>query len=229
MKNIALLFNFFCLMSYSQELQNLVIPKGYTKIAEAKGDIDKDGIDELVYVYNTTSETKSDDPEKNIGFSRELYICKIVGGKTKLWHKNTSVIRGSRDCGFCYEGGTNPKLTIKNNTINIEQTFYSNSRHTQTNTNIFRFQNKDWYLIGATSYFFDTCEFEENYDVNFSTKKATVSHVYGDCDDGSERKIPKDEYYKFTIPLKEIPKMDGFVVGANKFKIPNTKNEYFYY
>jgi hypothetical protein len=91
------------------------------------------------------------------------------------------------------------------------------------------YQNKDWYLIGASSYFFDTCEFEENYDVNFSTKKATVSLTYGDCDDESGRQIPKDKNYKFTIPLKEIPKMDGFVVGANKFKIPNTKNEYFYY
>jgi hypothetical protein len=141
MKNIALLFNFFYLMSYSQELQNLVIPKGYTKIVEAKGDIDKDGIDEIVYVYNTTSETKSDGPEKNIGFSRELLICKIIGGKTKLWHKNTSVIRSSHECGFCYDGDTNLKITVKNNTISIEQTFYSNSRHTQTNTNIFRFQN----------------------------------------------------------------------------------------
>jgi hypothetical protein len=229
MKKIVLLLNFFYLIGYSQELPNLAIPKGFTKVLEAKGDLDKDGIDEIVYAYNTITEKKSDDPEKNIGFSRELYICKIVAGKTKLWHKNTSVIRSSHECGFCYDDRTNLKIVVKNNTISIEQTFYSNSRHTQTNTDIFRYQNKDWYLIGASSYFFDTCEFEENYDVNFSTKKATVSLTYGDCDDESGRQIPKDKNYKFTIPLKEIPKMDGFVVGANKFKIPNTKNEYFYY
>ena len=54
---MKILFSFLVFLSvtgfYAQNLKNFSIPNGYTKIAEAKGDLDKDGKDEVVLVFDT--------------------------------------------------------------------------------------------------------------------------------------------------------------------------------
>lgn len=83
---IILLFS----ISPSQELKNFEIPKGYEKILETKGDLDKDGKDETVIVFNTNIKTESE------GFERKFYILKNINGKLKIWKENSSVIIDSK-------------------------------------------------------------------------------------------------------------------------------------
>ena len=210
----------------SQALKNFVIPKGYEKILETKGDLDKDGKDETVMVFNTNKKVKSDFQN---GFKREFFILKNINGKLKVWQKNSSVLLAS-ETGFYPEYNPKPEFIIKNGTLKIIQNFNTNSRHTQIYENIFRFQNNEFYLIGSKNEFNDTCEFNTSDDINFSTKKVIIVREYMyDCFE--EKPEKQNEYIdkEFTFPLKSIPKMNTFTPGEKSFKIPNSKDENFGY
>ncbi|WP_316827462.1 hypothetical protein [Pedobacter miscanthi] len=219
------IFAFFYLLmitlsSNGQTLPDFTQPKNYKLVLETKGDLDKDGIDEVVYAFDT------DKPDGKNGLKRILYICKQLDGKIKLWKSNNSILWSNKDCGFCLDAGVNLSIKINNNTLLTEQTFNHNSRHYSTWKNIYRYQNNDWFLIGSTMNDYDTCDFDYEYDINFSTKQVNVAYTYGSCDEG--KKIPKDHFYNFKYPFKTIPKMEGFTPGKAELKIP-ANGKYFYY
>lgn len=221
---MKLLLTFLVLISikvYSQELPNFKVPTGYHLVDQAEGDLDKDGIKEVVYAYNTTHNNGEN------GFDRELYICKRIAGKLKLWKKNTTVLWKSKDCGFYANDSVPFEMSIRNNTLIISQTFYHNSRHTSTYNSIFRYQNKDWYLIGSTYSDADNCDYDFTYDINFSINKVDISETYGSCD-GDDKPVPKDEFFTFRYIFKNIPKMDTFTPGKMVVKIPNSKKSFYY-
>ena len=205
---------------HSQELKDFTIPKGYEKILETKGDLDKDGKDETVIVFNTDKTAESE----SSGFIRKFYILKNVNGKLKIWKENSNLIFDSKT-GF-YPDENQLQLSIKNNCLVIIQSYFSNSRHTVTSKNTYRFQNGDFYLIGALVQFDDTCEFDYSDEINFSTGKVIVSETYSNCDDGSNRKIPENYYKEFTQKLPKLIKMNEYQMGKNEIKIPNSKKSF---
>lgn len=217
-------FSFFAIIFFSalqsQELKDFTIPKGYEKILETKGDLDKDGKDETVIVFNTDKTPDSKSP----GLVRKFYILKNVNGKLKIWKENSNLIFDSKE-GF-YPESNELELTIKNNCLVIFQSYFSNSRHTVTSKNTYRFQNGDFYLIGALVQFDDTCKFNYSDEINFSTGKVIVSEEYSDCDDGSNRKIPENYYKEFTYKLPKLIKMNEYKMGKNEIKIPNSKKSF---
>ena len=214
---ILLTMTFFA--TNAQNLPEFSVPKEYKKITEVIGDLDNDGINEFVYVYDTNISTE----EEN--FKRELYICKQSANKIFLWKKNNSIIWNSKEYGFYND--SLPKLEIKNNTLIIQQRFQSNSRHQTIYKNIFRFQNGDWFLIGATTSNSDNCLWEFEDDINFSTKKVRIYKHYDSCeDDGPEPQ--KDEEYNFKYPFKEIHKMDNFFPGKTYIKMDKEKMNFSY-
>lgn len=221
---MKLFLSFFSLLIFtmfqSQELKDFVIPKGYEKVLELKGDLDKDGKEEMVIVYNTP------DKIENQGNKRKFYILKNSQGNLKIWKENSTILNSS-GAGFYPEDNT-LEIQVKNNCLVISQSYYSNSRHTDTSKYTFRFQNGDFYLIGSFNKFEDTCEFSFTNDVNFSTGKAIVDETYSDCDGDENRKIPKDYHKEFIHKFDTLIKMNDFRVGENKFSIPNSK-KYFTY
>ena len=220
MKNFFLLITIFLFtISQSQELKNFVIPKDYEKILEAKGDLDKDGKEENVVVFNTNIQTKSE------GVERKFYILKNINGNLKIWKENSSVIIDSK-FGF-YPLDNELDLKIKNNCIVISQKFFTNSRHSDTSKSTFRFQNGDFYLIGAVYQLDDTCDYNFTNEVNFSTGRCIIDEQYSSCDD-EKTDIPKDYHKEFIHKFTTLIKMNGFRIGENNFKIPNS-NKYFYY
>lgn len=220
MKKILLFFTIlFFTISQSQELKNFVIPNGYEKVLEVKGDLDKDGKEETIIVFNTNITTKSE------GFERKFYVLKNINGKLKIWKENSSVIIDSK-FGF-YPTDNKLDVKIKNNCIIISQLSFTNSRHSDTSKYTFRFQNGDFYLIGAVYQLDDTCDYSFTNEVNFSTGKAIIDEQYSSCDD-EKTEIPKDYYKEFIHKFTALNKMNGFRVGENKFKIPHS-NKYFYY
>ena len=90
-----------------------------------------------------------------------------------------------------------------------------------------RFQNGDFYLIGSKYQLDDTCDYNFTYEVNFSTGKTIVDEQFSSCDE-NKTDIPKDDYKEFIHKFTVLKKMNGFRIGENKFKIPNS-NKYFYY
>jgi len=210
----------FCSILYSQELKYFTIPKGYEKILEIKGDLDKDGKDEVVMVFNTDKIIN----KVSEGLERKLYILKNINGKLKIWQENFNLLFDSKE-GF-YPESNELELSIKNNCLVIFQSYFSNSRHTVTTKNTFRFQNGDFYLIGALVKFDDTCEFNFSSEINFSTGKVIIDDQYSDCDSGYEREIPKNYYKEFTYKIPKLIKMNEYKMGKNEIKIPNSKKSF---
>ncbi|SDF79248.1 hypothetical protein [Epilithonimonas hungarica] len=218
------LFSFLTLIFFSilqsQELKDFVIPKGYEKIIEVKGDLDKDGKEEIVMVFNT------DKIINNIsnGLERKLYILKNINGKLKVWQENFNLLFDSKE-GF-YPESNELELSIKNNCLIIFQSYFSNSRHTVTSKNTYRFQNGDFYLIGALAKFDDTCEFNFSNEINFSTGKVIIDDQYSECDSGYEREVPKNYYKEFIYKIPKLIKMSDYKMGKNEIKIPNSKKSF---
>ena len=212
---IVLLFIF---KSYSQSLENFIAPKNAEKLVQVEGDLDKDGVDEIVYAY------QSNIPDIDSSFVREIYICKNVNGQIKLWKKNNSILWKTGDFGNDREH--NADLKILNYTLILEQTFYSNARSSSRYKSIFRYQNNDWYLIGSNCFSAVNCLFEAEDDINFSTKKVIIKQTATLCDDSISK--DKDQNFSFRYPFKRLPKMDNFIPGKIFLKIPG-KDQTFNY
>ncbi|REC73168.1 hypothetical protein DRF60_19665 [Chryseobacterium elymi] len=208
---------------HAQSLKEFSVPKGYQKIAEAKGDLDKDGKDETVIIFNTNKKINPDDRDN---FLRTFFILKNIDGKLRIWKENNTVLFSS-GMGFYSEDNAPPEITIKNSSLSITQIFNTNSRHTQTYKHTFRFQNGDFYLIGSHDRFEDTCEFNYLTEINFSTGKIITDEEYYSCDD-EEKDIPKDVHKEFVHPFKTLIKMNNFRIGENKIKVPGLKKELSY-
>lgn len=220
MKFLTLLILLLSLKTMAQTLPDFAVPPGYTKVLETKGDLDKDGVEEVVVVYDDTKKSEG------VGFKRHLYILKKVNGTLKLWKTNNTVLWDSKDCGFCADAGINLSLKIKNYTLITEQTFWHSTRHTSIFRNIFRYQNNNWFLIGSTYNDRYNCGYDYTYDINFSTKQVHITYDDEDCEDGSEHQPARQKNFKY--PFKAIPKMDGFFTGKGEIKIPGS-DKYFYY
>ena len=209
-----------CTVYHSQSLKDFTVPDGYQKISEAEGDLDKDGTDETVIIFNTDKKANTDDRDD---FLRTFFILKNIEGKLKIWKENNTVLFSS-GMGFYPEDNAPPELLIKNNSLSITQIFNSNSRHTQTYKHTFRFQNGDFYLIGSHDRFEDTCEFNYLTEINFSTGKVITDEEYSSCDD-EEKDIPRDVHKELIHPFKTLIRMNHFRIGENKLKISGLKRE----
>ncbi|WP_106914412.1 hypothetical protein [Chryseobacterium aurantiacum] len=227
MKNLFFLITIsFSTLSNAQNLKDFSIPKGYTKITEEKGDLDKDGKEETVIILETDQKaSENKDYPEHKDFKRILYILKQDHGKLKIWKEN-SILLFSSGTGFYPEYNTPPKIFIKTAALSITQEFNTNSRHSLTYKHTFRFQNGDFYLIGAHENFADTCEFDFTYEINFSTGKVIVDKDFSSCNDNE--KIPEDFYKEFTHKFQYPIKMENFKIGEHKFKIPGLKEDFIF-
>ncbi|MET3038525.1 hypothetical protein ABXT08_20745 [Chryseobacterium sp. NRRL B-14859] len=224
MKKLLTFLSFLLITGFhAQNLKAFSIPEGYKKIAEAKGDLDKDGQDEIVWAFDTdiiASEIQHSSGKKD--YQRVFYILKNTDNGLKIWKENSTLLFSS-ETGF-YPEDNILELGIKNNSLNVRQQFFTNSRHTQSYKHTFRFQNGDFYLIGSQDTFDDTCDFSFTDAINFSTGKVVIDKEYSSCDE--ETKVPKNFHKEFTYKLQPLIKMNHFKIGEHKIKIPGSK-EYF--
>lgn len=220
-------FSFLIVLSVinlsAQNLKIFSVPKGYTRIAEAKGDLDKDGKDEVVLVFDTNIKASDNhNLEGATDYKRVFYILKNEDGRLKIWKENSTILFSS-GTGF-YPSDNTLEVSIKNNSLHIGQSFFTNSRHTQQYKHTFRFQNGDFYLIGSLDHFEDTCDFSFTNEINFSTGKVIIDREYSSCDD--DAKIPQDFHEDFTHKLQNLIKMDDFKIGEHKFRLPGLKEDF---
>jgi hypothetical protein len=183
------------------------------ELAISFGDLDKDEIEEKVVVFDTGIELEG-------GTKREIYIYKKSNGNWKLWHTSQgSIVPG----GLMLASFEN--LSIERGCIVIRH-FGGSNNNKWFYVHRFRYQNNDWELIGATIKSFSTCGISETADYNFSTGKMIFESESNNCDEQSNLK--EKTVTEFRKRLSNLPKMDGFKVGENLIRFPNSERQFYF-
>lgn len=204
-----------------EEIANPTIPspKGLRNLFEVRGDLDGDKEEELVIIYETSKDS-------DLGFEREIRIFKKKDEKWELLYKNIDAILPSRAGGML--GDPFEDVKVENNALVVNH--FGGAREKWHYTHRYRFQKDGWFLIGATTSFFAPCEISNTYDYNLSTGKVNVSNEIQACDENGEPKgKPKTKTTTITLPKTDPISMDGFTPGNTEVKIPNTKDQSFYF
>lgn len=197
---------------------SIPVPAGMTQLAVADGDLDKDGIAERVVVYDTKKDT-------DFGTERQLHIFRRSANGWTLWHRSIGAVLPSEHGGV--NGDPFQDMTIQAGCIVIEH--FGGSMEKWAYTHRFRYQNNNWYLIGATIHFGTPCKEWKDYDYNLSTGRIEVTEETESCDDnGDNAQTSKNEQYSFTRKLPALPLMDGFYPGDNKVNIPGRDASFYY-
>ncbi len=191
-------------------------PQGLEMLGEATGDLNKDGTDERVVVYNTSR-------EGDLGTERELHVYQNKNSKWVLWQKAAGVVLSSQHGGMM--GDPFEQVSVENGSIVISQSGGSRDRWSYTHR--FRYQNGGWQLIGATVSFGVPCMEWENFDYNLSTGDIMYAKEKENCDEETENVATIITEKEYTRKPKSLPKMDGFQPGENEVTLE--KGVTFYY
>ncbi len=191
--SFLLLSVFGCTMAFAQ---NIPIPPKYSIVDSVSGDLDKDGVRELVVAYNTQP-VDSSDLYDNI--PRELIIYKLHGNIWQAWKRSSQALLGSQDGGMM--GDPFGELKIKSNILYISHSGGSGWKWGYTDK--YRFQNNGFYLIGHTSHYGRLCEYWEDVDFNLSTGRLFVKKEYEKCDEHSQEiyKRENELIYKKSLVI----------------------------
>lgn len=186
-------------------------------ISEAIGDLDKDGVDEKVIVLDTGLDSE-------IGTQRTLLIYKKKQGKWALWHSSQGPLLDSAHGGMM--GDPFMGIEIQRGAIVIEH--FGGSRQKWSYIHRYRFNNKAWYLVGATINYGAPCEGFFEFDFNVTTGKATYKTYQDGCENEDISPNFKTEQRDISIPVTKPIEMDGFYPGSNKLDIKEIGKEIYY-
>jgi hypothetical protein len=122
------------------------VPKGWKLLQSADGDLNKDGLADVVGVLERKSETAPDPADD--GPPRILFVAfqKSGGGYQLSVQANKAILRSG-------EGGAfgDPFELVKVERGSVHVSFYGGSSERWSIAYQFRFQNGGWFLIGVTS------------------------------------------------------------------------------
>ena len=190
-------------------------PKLWKLKATAFGDLDKLPGDEAVAVYETPVSAE-------LGFKQVLGIFKKKGDKWTLWHQSASPILDTEAGGTM--GNPFEGIAIANRAIVINH--FGGSRQKWRYKHVYRYQNNNWYLIGASVHFGAPCDYFIDFDYNLSTGEVHAAYRQEICNDseGGAGKHLKDQYKEIAT----LPKMDEFKPGDNIIYVSGLKYEIYY-
>ena len=172
------------------------------------GDLDKDGIEEKVTVYNYNLQDSIHHNRK-----RWLFVFKQdTHGNWSEWKDSKTVVMGEGDGGMMGDPFWQESFKIKRNTLHI--THEGGARAKWNYNHIYRFQNNEFELIGATVNFYTSCEGSRTLDYNVSTGKVLYTQQVWDCDKGTEEITDKIEA---KSKLDVLPNFTNFTPGETKF------------
>lgn len=171
--------------------QQIHVPKNYALIEKVSGDLDKDGINELVMAFDIQKlEKDGENKESNDSFEgvpRELRIYKKKNKQWILWQKSNQALYGSRDGGMM--GDPFEEMKIENGILHISQSGGSSWKWGHTDK--YRYQDGEFLLIGYTSTAGKICEYWKNVDFNLLTGKMIVEMEYENCE---EENTPQEAF-----------------------------------
>lgn len=193
----------------AEDIKDLT-PKYWKLKATAYGNLDADDAEEAVAVYEMPSINDGDTDQVLAIFKRE-------NGKWKLWNQTTAPLMSSGSGGMM--GNPFDGIAISRKGIVIKH--FGGSRDKWAYTHRYRFQNGDWYLIGASIHYGAPCDDDVKFDYNLSTGDATYKKTKENCDTGEIKVIDSQKTNKTIKPIK----MNSFQMGNTAFKFPNMKEE----
>lgn len=159
-------------------------PENYTIVDSVSGDLDKDGMNELVVAYNTPEEVEDSTGD----FIREIIIYKMTKGEWKVWKSSRQALYSSRGGGMM--GDPFEEMTIYKGILQISH--FGGSSWKWGHTDKYRFQDNEFYLIGYSGSYGKPCEYWTEVDFNISTGKMIVKKEYEACE-GDDQKVTKRE------------------------------------
>lgn len=178
--------------------QDIPLPENYIIIDSVLGDLDNDTIKELVVVFDTK---KQDDESESV--PRELRIYKKINGTWVDWKKSEQALLGSRDGGMM--GDPYAEIKIINGILQI--THQGGSSWKWLDTDKYRFQDNDFYLIGHESNYGKLCDYWLKVDFNLSTGKIIIEKEFEECEDSNQEvyKRENETFYeeKMKITLEK--------------------------
>lgn len=192
-------------------------PKYWKLKGTAFGNLDDDVTDEeIAAVYETPNEGE-------MGFEQRLAVYKKKNGLWTLWRQSAAPVLSSAHGGMM--GNPFVGIDIQRRCIVIYH--FGGSRQKWSYTHRYRFQNNNWYAIGATINFGAPCDYFENLDYNMVTGDVIVSHEIEECNE--ENDDIKETGWKETFKHKKpLILMDDFMPGYNEMKLPGRKETIYY-
>jgi len=194
MKRQILIIVLILFIGFSVNAQKIPAPGRWAMIDSAMGDLDKDGVSELAVAYNT----HQTDVNVDENVPRILAIYKKNNSEWMPWKLSTSAVMGSQDGGMMgdpFEG-----IEIKNGILIIIHFGGSSWKWSQTDK--YRFQDGDFYLIGYTNFSGKSCEYWETIDFNLSTGKLIYTKEYEKCDTDIPVVYKREEDFLLAKGLK---------------------------
>lgn len=196
------------------------IPNGWKIIQEIEDDLNKDSLKDTVVVIENVDQKLEDGSlcEKNNECPRSILVLFQKSGENYELS-----IRSDKAILLANEGGVfgDPYDAIKVDNGSLLINFYGGSNWRWSNSYRFRYQNNDWFLIGATLYeYFNVYScVDKKTDINFLTgKKQEITsnkwnNYYNQND--NEPCIRNEEW--FNIKDNKLIKLSDF--KANSFNL----------
>ena len=190
-------------LNHSGSTVEELVPEGWEDIHEATGDLNKDGIADLV-VIATPNLAEHMNPESDYATNYNVPIVGVYWGQRdgsyKLYQQYDSIVSGNSE--YIYVENS-VKVTNKG-VLQFESTIFATAGTSESggDTYLFRYQNGDFYLIGQqnVSHSRYSGDYQE-VSINYLThkKKITTGSVLkdGPADKVRWEKIPKE-------PLKRL-------------------------
>jgi len=187
---ILLLLGSVCLSSLSQDFRSF-IPNDYDTLYDgvARGDLNKDGIEDIVIVIGSKWEQDENWSEKasdsNVAPRLLIILFGTDSGYVQIAKNDKAIL--CKDCGGIF-GDPFAGIEINKNVLSINH--YGGSNWRWGYTHKFRFQDKDFFLIGQIKYSFlavENCEKLNDFagtkyeDINFVTGQYEMKEISEDC------------------------------------------------
>jgi len=185
------------------KLANLV-PAGYTITEEIKGDLNKDGLEDYVFIIKGT---KKDDDCRENGQDCSLRGIMVVfskGGRYELALENRDCFASEdRNGGVYYPPDLSVSVKKGNLYIGFDHGRYGSWSYT------FRYQNSDFELIGYDNILGVTGRLDKIVSINFQAKKMltkipVADILVDDFADGTARNAKFDETWENFTPTEPI-------------------------
>lgn len=182
------------------------VPKGWHVHEKAEGDLNKDNLPDLAAVIEADKPVKSLKETDNNQQPRILLVAfKQADGSYKLSIQSNESTMLSNEGGVF--GDPWAGLSIERGTLLVQ--FYGGSSDRWGYDYRWRFQNNDWFLIGATYTASSTHDNSfEKYDFNLVTGATEI--IKGEALEDDNGKKAKDKVSKINIGKKTLLKLKTF-------------------
>jgi len=158
---------------FEASAQQLPIPSGHSVVDSVRGDLDGRAGSELAVVYNTRVDSTGE------GSPRRVVIYRLHKGRWKPWKQSDQALFGSADGGM--RGDPFSGIEITNRNLLLYQDGGSQWRWGQTE--VYRFDKDDFYLVEYSDYFGKACEDSTAVFYSQSADRISVLRLYEDCTD----------------------------------------------